>query len=143
MNWGARIAVALAVCMTAVVLTVVYMTSQNTDTLEEGDYYERGLSYDDVYAMKVNVQRDGVTPAIEVLADTLAIRFVTANSQGELLLRRRADRDQDVRVPVSTGGGTTFRLPMHAFSRGAWQLVLEWESGDTPYYVEKDIFLQE
>jgi|SRR5690554_3396035 len=143
MNWGVRIAIALGVCMTAVVLTVLYMTSQNTDTLEEGDYYERGLSYEDVYDMKVNVQRDGAKPAMDVVGDTLAIRFASANNQGELLLRRRADRDQDVRVPMSTGTGTTFRLPMQAFSRGAWQLVLEWESGDTPYYVEKDIFLQE
>ncbi len=129
--------------MLAVILTVLYMTSQNTDTLEDSDYYERGLSYDDVYAMKVNLQRDGLKPALEVLSDTLAIRFASVNNQGELLLRRRADRDQDVRVPVNTGGGSTFRLPMQAFSRGAWQLVLEWESGGTPYYMEKDIFLQE
>jgi hypothetical protein len=143
MNWGVKIAIGLGVCMLAVVLTVVYMIRQNTDTLEDSDYYERGLSYDDVYAMKVNLQRDGVEPVLEVLSDTLAIRFVSGNNQGELLLRRRADHNQDVRVPVNTGGATTFRLPMQAFSRGAWQLVLEWESGGTPYYMEKDIFLKE
>ncbi len=140
MNWGAKIAVALAVCMSAIVLTVVYMTSKNTDTLEDGDYYERGLSYDDVYAMKVNLQRDRAEPAMEVESDTLTIQFVTEGNQGEALLRRRADRDQDLRVPISTGGGASFRLPLHTFSRGAWQVVLEWESGGVPYYFEKDIF---
>lgn len=143
MNWGVKIALALGICMVAVVLTVLYMTSKNTDTLEEGDYYERGLSYNDVYAMKVNVSQDRAQPSMKVQHDTLAIGFVSSRNQGDLLLRRRADRDQDVRVPLNTGAGTIFRLPMQAFSRGAWQVVLEWETGGKRYYVEQDIFLKE
>lgn len=141
MNWGTKIALALGVCMTAVVLTVLYMVSQNTDTLEDGDYYERGLSYDDIYTMKLNLQRDNAKPILQVVSDTLLIQFMSKSNDGELLLRRRADRDQDVRLPVATGTGKTFSLPTQSFSRGAWQLVLEWESGGVPYYFEEDLFL--
>lgn len=140
MNWGAKIAVALGICMVGIILTVLYMITQNTDTLEDGDYYERGLMYDEVYAMKLNLQRDGAEPSVAVHADTLTIQFTSGSNQGELLLRRRADRNLDVRMPVNTGANTSFRLPLHAFNHGAWQLVLEWESGNVAYYFEKDIF---
>lgn len=46
MNWGTKIAVALALFMALIVSFGIYMVSQDTDSLVAEDYYERGLNYD-------------------------------------------------------------------------------------------------
>ncbi|GGG87722.1 hypothetical protein GCM10007415_22000 [Parapedobacter pyrenivorans] len=46
MNWGTRIALALALFMALIVSFGIYMVSKDTDSLVAEDYYERGLNYD-------------------------------------------------------------------------------------------------
>lgn len=46
MNWGIKIAIALAAFIALIVSFGVYMVSRDTDSLVAEDYYERGLNYD-------------------------------------------------------------------------------------------------
>lgn len=46
MNWGTKIALALALFMALIVSFGIYMVSKDTDSLVAEDYYERGLNYD-------------------------------------------------------------------------------------------------
>lgn len=140
MNWGVKIFLALAVLMTAIVCAGVYMVSKDTDTLEDGDYYEKGLMYDERYGRRQNLQEDSAQPEISTAHDTLSIRFTKGDNKGDILLRRPSDQAQDVNIPFVISGDT-FRLPLNTFSRGAWQLLLEWESDGTPYYYEMNLYL--
>ena len=71
MNWGTKIVLGLGTFMIFIVCAAIYMVSNDTDTLEEDDYYEKGLSYDDVYDRKQNMQDDDAKPTIQILNDTL------------------------------------------------------------------------
>ena len=55
MNWGTKIFLILAVFMLCIVAAGFYMVTQDTDSLEEDDYYEQGLNYDQAYEKKQNV----------------------------------------------------------------------------------------
>ncbi len=141
MNWGIKIVISLALFMALIVSFGIYMVSQHTDTLEESNYYERGLNFDAVYERKQNLQKYRATPVVKVDADTLSIRFVHATNKGELLLRRPSDKAQDVKIPFAFEG-SEYRLPVAALSRGAWNVQLEWEAAGTPFLYERPIFLE-
>jgi len=63
MNWGTKIALALALFMALIVSFGVYMVSRDTDSLVAEDYYERGLNYDRLRA----------NDSARTSADTLAV----------------------------------------------------------------------
>lgn len=140
MNWGLKIVMALALFMVLIVSFGVYMVSQNTDTLEEYDYYEKGLDFDAVYERRQNLNVHHATPEVTIAADTLKIRFKHDSNAGELLLRRPSDHTQDTKIPLVVKG-REYRLPLVTFSRGAWDLRLEWEAAGVPYGYEKRLFL--
>ncbi len=140
MNWGVKIVIALALFMALIVSFGVYMVSKNTDTLEESDYYEKGLDFDSVYERQQNLHIYDAAPTITVRADTLMIQFMHAANAGELLLRRPSDQAQDTSIPFAFESNE-FRLPMATFSRGAWELRLAWEAEGVPYWYERRIFL--
>ena len=54
MNWGTKIFLTLAVFMLCIVGAGIYMVSHDSDSLEEDDYYEQGLNYDQAYEKKQN-----------------------------------------------------------------------------------------
>ena len=140
MNWGIKIIITLALFIAVIVSFGVYMVSNDTDTLEIGDYYEQGLQYDEVYRRRQNVRQHEALPRITIAADTLTIQFVQPGNKGQLLLRRPSDQAQDVVIPFDFAD-RLLRLPMQAFSRGAWELQLEWEAAGIPYQFEKQLFL--
>ena len=99
MNWGMKIVVGLAAFMIFIVSVGVYMVSRDTDTLLDDDYYEKGLTYDDVYQRKQNLVDDGAKPALKVDRDTLFITFVQYDNKGEIFFRRPSDGSLDQKIP--------------------------------------------
>ena len=132
--------IALAFFMALILSFGIYMVSQNTDTLEEHDYYEQGLDFDSVYERKQNLQKYQAKPEIIVNTDTMLVRFVHEANHGKLLLRRPSDGAQDTKIPFSFEG-KEYRLPITAFSRGAWEVRIAWEADGVPYLYEQRIFL--
>lgn len=64
MNWGTKIAVALALFMVLIGSFGIYMVSQDTDSLVAEDYYERGLNYDRLREI------DSIGPILDTLPVT-------------------------------------------------------------------------
>lgn len=140
MNWGVRILLALALFVIAAVSAGIYMVNKNVDTIEDVDYYEKGLTYDERYDRKENTERLQARPEVITRHDTLTINFVHGNNTGELYMMRPSDENQDIRIPFAMGENT-FKLPLSTLSRGSWKLVLEWESDGTGFYHEQNLYL--
>lgn len=141
MNWGHGIVIGLAAFMLFIVGAVIYMTNKNTDTLDDRDYYERGLNYDEVYSLRENLQQDDAKPTLQVSLDTLTIQFVKAGNRGEMMWKRPSDGSLDKNIPFQTDTDT-FKLLLNSFSRGSWKLELRWNSGGTDYISEHNVFIQ-
>lgn len=141
MNWGWGIVVGLGAFMLFIVGSVIYMTSQDQDSLEESDYYERGLHYDEVYTLRENLNKHDAKPTVSIEQDTLRIYFTRGDNNGKMTWKRPSDGSLDRTVPFVTSTGV-FKLPMVSFERGNWQLELRWESNAVPFLSEHVVHLQ-
>ncbi|WP_312193266.1 FixH family protein, partial [Sphingobacterium sp.] len=127
MNWGTKIFLSLAVFMSCIVAAGIYMVSRDSDSLEEDDYYEQGLNYDQAYEKKQNVLTMQESPRIEIKKDTLYIHFVSKINKGKLLFRKPSDSRLDKELPFQTTNNL-FVLPISTFDRGMWNLYIDWKS---------------
>lgn len=124
--------IGLGTCMLCIVCAGAYMVIKNTDSLEEADYYERSLHYDEVYLGKQNLLRDQAKPSVQILHDTLCLDFKQDLNQGQLKFKRPADNSLDVTLPFATTAGR-YRVALTSFQKGSWQLEIAWQSGQTSY----------
>lgn len=142
MNWGTKIVIGMAIAMSAVVFAGVYMVSHDTDTLEENDYYEKGLSYEVAYKKKENVTRDRTKVDISIVRDSLYITFAQHANEGTLYLKRPSDRTLDQKIQFTTANLNYHKVPIHKLPKGVWHIQLEWEHVGIPYLQEQDIYIK-
>lgn len=141
MNWGMKIVVGLATFMLFIVAAGIYMVSHDSDSLIEEDYYEKGLSYDNVYERKQNLVDDDAKPVVKIDRDTLLIYFTRANNKGELSFKRPSDGDLDRKIPFVTVT-ERFVLPISSFTKGNWTLEISWESNNKTYIDTRPLYIQ-
>lgn len=142
MNWGLKIVIGLGIFMLFILSAGIYMVSKDTDSLEDENYYEKSLHYDEVYQRKQHVSDNHVRPKVKLSGDTLTITFVQPHNQGELNLRRPSDQRKDVVLPfVTEGEGRIYQLPIAGFLKGKWQLEINWTQGEVAYTSLHPLFL--
>ena len=73
MNWGVKIIIFLGAFMIFIIGSVVYMLSADSDELEEKDYYEQALNYDERYDKNKNTLRDNAEPDIQIEGKELVL----------------------------------------------------------------------
>lgn len=140
MNWGVRIIVILGAFMLFIIGSVVFMLSSDSDALEEKDYYEQALNYDERYDKNKNTLRDKAEPTIEVKETKLILDFPFEVHSGRIELKRPSSKVQDQEMPLS-GQDTNYIIDVSKLTSGRWKCIIEWNSEGTDYRFEKDIFL--
>lgn len=118
--------------MTFIISVVVYMTNHDKDSLIDNDYYEKSLTYDEVYNRRMNLQTDHATPVVRVSQDTLYVSFLNADNQGQLQFKRLSDASQDITLPFTTQS-KNYQIPVASFIKGSWDLDVAWESNHKAY----------
>ena len=140
MNWGGSIVVGMGAFMAFIVGSVFYMVRQDTDTLEEDNYYDQGMHYGEVYELKENVQRDQAMPTIRLRGDSLYIHFSTARNTGNAHWKRRSDAKLDKEQVFHTGSDFV-ALPLASQERGHWDIKLTWNGAGTAYQSIHHLFI--
>lgn len=140
MNWGMRIVIGMAIAMSSIVAVGIYMVNQDTDTLEETDYYEKGLDYERVYEKKENLVRYQRKVTLNVVRDSLVLSFAEENNKGVVDFIRSSNRSLDRRVHFITSK-SVYRLPIKDLKKGVWHIKLDWESQQRPYLQEEQLYL--
>ena len=141
MNWGYRIVFSLAAFMLFIIGSTIYMVSKNKDTLEEDDYYEQSLHYDETYNKKESLLHDHAKPQVRVDQDTLYIQFTTKNNSGKLNFKRPDEGNLDISIPFSTAT-EKFNLPISTFKKGNWNLEIDWKNGANSYLSDHSVYRQ-
>lgn len=139
MNWGLKIILGLGTFIVFIVSAGIYMVTKNTDTLEDEDYYERSLSYDEVYQRKQNLLNDNARPTVSVKNDTLYITFSEPYNRGNLIFKRPSDSMLDISLPFVTES-QHYRIPVGSFTKGSWRLEISWQQGGTPYTSDHNLY---
>ncbi len=140
MNWGVKILLTLITIVVVTVSVGIYMVSQDTDSLVEDGYYEKGLDYESVIDHQRNVEVHNAKPKITVKENYLEFLFTEANNQGEIVLKRPSDQHLDRVIPFSTTE-LKYTLSLSNVQKGAWEIQLNWEHNDIPFYFQKRIYI--
>jgi hypothetical protein len=140
MNWGMKIVVVLAMFMIGIVGAGIYMVRQNSDTLEEGDYYEKGIEYDVQYRQKQNLVDQEAMPTFALNKDSLIISFKKSGNQGVLLLQRPSDRSLD-RQELWRTNSDRYAYPLQDITAGLWKIRLQWKQQNMEFYHEQTIHI--
>ena len=141
MNWGYKIVFGLGAFMLFIIGAGIYMVSHDSDTLVESDYYEKGLNYDETFHKKENLLNDDAKPKIQMLKDTLLIKFSAAGNKGSLNFKRLDDKTHDQQIPFFTKDNQ-FKLPVSSFKKGNWNLEIDWVNADKSYISDHAVFIQ-
>lgn len=139
MNWGLKIVLGLAAFMIFIVGAGIYMVTKNTDTLEDEDYYEKSLSYDDVYQRKQNLLNDHARPMVNVKNDTLYIAFDQPHNRGDLFFKRPSDNTLDITLPF-VADSRFYKLPVASFTKGSWRLEISWQQAGKAYSSDHNLY---
>src|SRR5690606_8203824 len=139
MNWGLKIIIGLGAFMLFILSAGIYMVTQDTDTLEHEDYYEKSLAYNEVYQRKQNLIDDNARPTVSVKNDNLHIIFSTLVKWGDLTLKRASNGKLDKSVLFVTQG-RHYTLPVSSFTKGSWQLEISLQHDGTPYRSDHNLY---
>lgn len=127
MNWGTRIAIGLSTFIVFIVASCIYMISKDSDSLLEDNYYERGLTYDDTYQRKTNVNNEHAQPLITVTEDSIRIEFASNKNEGVLKLIRPSNNKSDKKVSFKTTDHR-YGITTKELEKGNWIGELAWTS---------------
>jgi len=141
MNWGTNIVIGLGSFMLMIVCFCLYMISNDTDTLEEQDYYEQGLNYDATYAKRQNLVNCKALPQVSIRQDSLRISFKEGPTKGILIFKMPADAAQDLRLPFETVE-KLYVLPLAIFKKGMWHLSIDWQTNNQLFLSEHKLYLE-
>lgn len=143
MNWGYKI-LAVYLGFVAVIVFMVFRSSNEKFDLVTKDYYAKELKYQDqIERVKRTGQLTGkvvVSQENSSLKVTLPADFNGKSLKGDLLLYFPADETKDVKKAFS-GSELTITLPIQAGNKGMHTLQVNWEADNQQYYYEEKIFL--
>jgi hypothetical protein len=140
MNWGVKILLTLITIVVVTVSVGIYMVSQDTDSLVEEGYYEKGLDFESVIEHQRNVETYNVQPEITVKGNYIEFLFKDENNKGEIILKRPSDQHLDKVIPFSSTY-SKYTLSLNNVQKGAWEIHLSWEQNNIPFYFQKRIYI--
>lgn len=119
--------------------SVVYMLSKSNDDLQESDYYEKSIHYDETMDMKQNVFMEQLEPQIEIREGEVSIIFADDVEEGIIFFRRPSDKSLDREWSLSNVNEVS--IPSSDLTKGLWNCILKWKVADKEYLYETNIHL--
>lgn len=141
MNWGTKLVIGMAVFIIFIIGLGLMMVNSNSDELVDANYYENGLKYDHDYNRKEQVVQDHAEPEINITPQELTLKF-TRPATGKLRFVRSADKTMDTVVEFKSEADNKVSIPLQNKAKGAWRLILEWNSENKAYLFEKEIMIK-
>jgi len=143
-NWGHGIILILVVAISGYMILVYITTRQRVDMVTE-DYYPKELKYEDQINKSKNY--NALSQKVQVEIDQqLIIRFPKeAGSADEITgvihFYRPSDKLLDIEKPIDLDNAFSMAFPKADFSAGKYELIIEWQVGETAYLTKQDIFI--
>lgn len=144
-NWGTGIVLVILIFVVGM-MSLVYITFQNSINLVHDDYYPRELEHqtmidkrNNAFQLKerVSIKYDG--KFIEVAFPDL---FEFEKLKGEIQLFRPSSGVKDVFILVRTDAEGKQRIPANGLDKGKYIVKLEWEYEEVYYFSEEEIYIQ-
>ncbi|MDJ1466687.1 FixH family protein [Cytophagaceae bacterium DM2B3-1] len=135
MNWGKGIIITVASFMAFILGLSIYMMSQ-TPELEEKNYYEKDLVYQQIITARQNAieLNKPVSFSYQKSNGQVVIAFPIENSslQGTIVFTRPSDASQDSRLPLHPDNHQQV-IPVTHLTSGLWRIHIDWTMDGKTY----------
>ena len=136
MNWGKGIIITAAAFMTFILALSIHMMSQ-TPELEERNYYEKDLKYQQVMEARQNVVALNQPLHFEYTKASHQIRLqLPANSpirSGTVTFTRPSDAGQDYTIALQLDNQYQQCIAVNDLATGLWHVRIEWQAEGKAY----------
>lgn len=146
LNWGHKMAITMTVFI-GFIVTLGIIMGNNNDSIEEANYYEKGLHYDNQLDKERHTNTLSKKPVIhfDEAADLLIIERPEGLEmvQTELLLYKPDAKSDDIIVDVSElKKQEKVSFSMVDMPRGKWIAKFNWSDAIQEYYLEQAFLKQ-
>jgi len=145
MNWGHKVIIILVVFI-AGIISMVYISMQQTNEVVDTNYYEREMKYQEVIDGKKNLQALQDSVLIEndgrLLKIVLPALSVTRLDSGSIQFLKLSDSKDDQLIPMKSDKGGLYQIPLSDLRKGWYKLRIEWRNAGTGYYHEQNYNVQ-
>lgn len=140
LNWGTFLAIGMAAFIIFIVSLGIRMAMSN-DSVEEKNYYEKGLRYDERINSEKNTAALTVKPVISFTAQNSTLQIHMPEDMpvetAELLLYKPDAAKSDVHADVTVLKQTSnAEIELNDLPSGRWIAKFKWNSKGKSYYLE-------
>lgn len=139
MHWGYKIMVTFIVFV-IFILSLVYIASKQTNEMQEDNYYDKELVYQNVIDGKNNLEELG-TIAITDTTDALVLQVPVAAIQnlteGKIQFLCPSDEKSDFMTVFSPDAEGKQRIAKASLKSVVYTVRISWKKDSKPYYFEQ------
>lgn len=137
-NWGHGIALFYILFVSALGFALYKSFGVNHNLVME-DYYKQDIEYQKHFDEVNNYLKDG-SASVEVDQSTkkVVIKILGNKIKGDALFYRPSDKSLDFNVPIVDN---VTDIDIEGLLPGRWKVKVSWDSGNKPYYMEKEIVI--
>ncbi|MBK9328222.1 MAG: FixH family protein [Sphingobacteriales bacterium] len=145
MNWGYRIML-VYIAFVLAMLGMVYVSSRQTNEMQDENYYVKELAYQQVIDGKNNLQQLDEELSLTDSADMVKIRIPAAAAQnitdGKIYFLRPSDEKKDLHLALKPDAEGIQLIPGSLLSKGLYTVQLSWKSNNQLFYSEQSFNAQ-
>ena len=140
MNWGYRIML-VYIAVVVAMLGRVYISSRQTNEMQDKNYYVKELAYQQVIDGKNNLNQLQGQLSVSDSAGMVKIRIPVAAAQniteGKIYFLRPSDEKKDLRLALQPDANGLQLISGTLLTKGLYTVQLSWKSNNKPYYSEQ------
>jgi len=144
-NWGTKILIAMILFM-VLLLTFVFLTTQQTYHLVEKDYYPKALEYQGKIDKINNAKALDEKVRIEKEGDLVKIKFQSffnfSKVIGQIVFYRPSDTDSDIAFPIKLDSSGMQLVNSTNMLMGKYIIKIDYEIDGKGYFQEESILIK-
>lgn len=144
MNWGYKILITFIIFAIAM-LSMVYVATQQTNEMQEDNYYAKELVYQTVIDGKNNLQKTGPitltnTPnGVQIQAPAKAVDTI---ADGKIHFLCPSDEKNDLHIAFSPNANGQQLVHKAQLKNVLYTVRISWKKGNAPYYFEQSFIVE-
>jgi nitrogen fixation protein FixH len=141
MSWGYKIIIAYAIFIVGM-LSMVYVASQQTNEMQDENYYAQELKYQEVIDGKNNLNVFPNKVSISQSEGNLMLKIPTetiANIEnGTIYFLRPSDQTKDLHIALKVNEKGEQLIALNALTNGLYTVKISWKSNGKVYFYEQN-----
>lgn len=144
MSWSYKIIFAYVVFIVGI-MSMVFIASQQTNEMQEDNYYAKELVYQKTIDGKNNLNKIANKLTIVNSNNSVIVKIpaeVAVNIvDGNIYFLRPSDQSKDIKLMLKVDENSEQKIPTEKLINGLYSIKISWKSNGTPYFYEQNFMI--